>query len=266
MPVASAPKTPSYFSESLARGLAVLRVFDRKAPRLRVSDVAERAGLNRAATRRYLLTLRDLGYVALEGDHFVLRPRVLDLGYSYFAAADIGTTIQPLLVELAERTQDATSFGVRDGHEVLIVARASKRTLDLNIGPGTRLPLLQTALGRILVAGLQPTDFASVLSALQTDAETAASIGRAANHTRRQGYAVVQGELAPKLVGIAVPICDRGGQTIAALNVTSYTTQRQALISDVLPLIKATKVQIEAALRLANTATLINPKQSEAED
>ena len=54
----------AYYSELLARGLRVLRAFDRNTPRLKVRDVAERSGLNRAAARRFLLTLRDLGYVA----------------------------------------------------------------------------------------------------------------------------------------------------------------------------------------------------------
>ena len=150
----SPTQRPAHYSESLARGLQVLRAFDRDAPRLRVRDVAERSGLNRAAARRFLLTLRDLGYVASENDIYFLRPRVLDLGYSYLSSANIRGIVQPLLDELAERTRDATTLAVLDETEALIIARACKRPFDLAIGSGSRLPLDKTALGHVLLAAL----------------------------------------------------------------------------------------------------------------
>lgn len=252
-----------YFSESLSRGLAVLRAFDRDAPRLRIGEVAERAGLNRAAARRYLLTLRDLGYVASEKDSFMLRPRVLDLGYSYFAAANIGTTIQPLLAELAERTQEAATFAVRDELQVLVVARAAKRLWDLSVGTGSRLPLLQTALGRALLADLPEQELNAILTALNVFRRDRPRLLRSVSQVRRQEYAFVQAEFAPKLAAIAVPIWDRDGRTLAAVNVTSYTSTRATLVDIALPALKETKAQIEAALRSSDTSTLINPRDSE---
>ena len=150
----SPTQRPAHYSELLARGLQVLRAFDRDAPRLRVRDVAERSGLNRAAARRFLLTLRDLGYVASENDIYFLRPRALDLGYSYLSSANIRSMVQPLLDELAERTRDATTLAVLDETEALIIARACKRPFDLAIGSGSRLPLDKTALGHVLLAAL----------------------------------------------------------------------------------------------------------------
>ena len=53
----------TYFVQSLQRGLEVIRAFDADARELTLSDVARRTGLSRAAARRFLLTLVDLGYV-----------------------------------------------------------------------------------------------------------------------------------------------------------------------------------------------------------
>ncbi len=261
--VDGAPRASAYFSESLSRGLAVLCAFSREAPRLRIGEVAERAGLNRAAARRYLLTLRDLGYVASDNDSFVLRPKVLDLGYAYFSSANIGASIQPLLAELAERTQEAATFAVRDDLNVLVVARAAKRMWDLSIGAGTRLPLTQTALGRVLLASLSDEDVTAVLAAIKVSADERSLLLRNLKQVQRQGYAVVQAEFAPKLAGIAVPILDREGRTAAAVNVTSYTITRASLISDVLPMLRDTKAQIEAALRSSDTSGLISAPNME---
>ena len=79
------PQRDSTFVQSLDRGLAVIRAFDAEHPRLGLSEVARAAGLTRAAARRFLLTLVQLGYVRVDGREFSLRPRVLELGYSFLS-------------------------------------------------------------------------------------------------------------------------------------------------------------------------------------
>ena len=66
--------------QSLQRGLAVIRAFDADNPTLTLSDVARSTGLARAAARRFLLTLVDLGYIRVDGRQFRLSPQVLELG------------------------------------------------------------------------------------------------------------------------------------------------------------------------------------------
>jgi len=79
----------SDFVQSLERGLAVIRAFDETRPELTLSDVARATGLTRAAARRFLLTLIDLGYVRSDGRLFALRPRILELGYAYLSSLSL---------------------------------------------------------------------------------------------------------------------------------------------------------------------------------
>ena len=83
VPSSEVPARDSNFVQSLDRGLAVIRAFDAEHPRLQLSEVARATGLTRAAARRFLLTLVQLGYVRMDGREFSLRPRVLELGYTY---------------------------------------------------------------------------------------------------------------------------------------------------------------------------------------
>jgi IclR family pca regulon transcriptional regulator len=72
------------FMTSLARGLAVIRVFDDMGRRrLTIADVGRLTGLSRGVARRCLHTLQLLGYVASEGRLFFLQPKVLTLSYAY---------------------------------------------------------------------------------------------------------------------------------------------------------------------------------------
>ncbi|MEE1762291.1 helix-turn-helix domain-containing protein [Streptomyces sp. SP18BB07] len=66
-----------HFVRSFERGLAVIRAFDAEHPALTLSEVARTCELPRAATRRFLLTLVDLGYVHTGGRLFRLTPRTL---------------------------------------------------------------------------------------------------------------------------------------------------------------------------------------------
>ena len=143
------------FVQSLERGLAVIRSFSQERPALTLSEIADRTGLTRAAARRFLITLRDLGYVGSDGRLFSLRPRVLELGYSYLSSLPIWEVAKPHLERLADEVRETTSASVLDGTDIVFVARVeTKRIMALTLGVGSRLPAWATAMGRVLLADL----------------------------------------------------------------------------------------------------------------
>src|SRR5688500_9915893 len=86
------------FMTSLARGLAVIRAFSQQRQRMSIAQISVRTGISRAAVRRCLYTLAQLGYVAPdEGGSFVLRPKILALGHAYLSSAPLVTSALPLL-------------------------------------------------------------------------------------------------------------------------------------------------------------------------
>lgn len=74
------------FVKSVEKGLAVIRCFSAERPSMRLSQVAEQLGITRAAARRYLLTLQQLGYIESIGRQFSLTAQVLDLGNAYISS------------------------------------------------------------------------------------------------------------------------------------------------------------------------------------
>ena len=54
------------FMTSLARGIAVIRAFTQQKRRLTIAQLSQRTGIPRAAVRRCLYTLAELGYVNVE--------------------------------------------------------------------------------------------------------------------------------------------------------------------------------------------------------
>ena len=96
------------FVQSLERGLAVIRAFDRTHPELTLSEVAAATGVTRAAARRFLLTLVDLGYVRSDGRFFSLSPRVLELGYAYLSGLSLPELAEPHLEALVADVNESS--------------------------------------------------------------------------------------------------------------------------------------------------------------
>lgn len=117
--------------------------------------MARATGLTRAAARRFLLTLVDLGYVRQEGKLFRLTPRVLTLGYAFLSSMSLPGIAGPHLEWLAGEVHESSSMSVLDGRDVVYVARVpTSRIMNVSINVGTRFPAYATSMGHVLLAGL----------------------------------------------------------------------------------------------------------------
>jgi len=244
-------KPPSWFSESLARGLLVIRAFDADAPLLRATDVAKRSGLNRAAARRYMLTLQSLGYLGSDGDRFYLQPKVLDLGFAFISSMQIDRLVQPFLNELSARTGESASFAVLDNDEVLFVARASsERILQIVVGVGGRVPAHATALGHALLSGLSELQLDRYLRKyVKQPDERVRDITVSVGKARKQGWTLVANLLTDGIVAVAAPIHGRNGDVIGAINVASYGAVNLRAMKAHVPLLLDTASNLGRALQ-----------------
>src|SRR5438445_9509208 len=109
------PGRPAHHVQSLVRGLAVIKAFTAEAPELTLSDVARITGLDRAAARRFLLTLADVGYIRTDGKYFALTARVLELGYAFLSSMSLPEIAQPHLEQLSADVRESSSLSVLDG-------------------------------------------------------------------------------------------------------------------------------------------------------
>ncbi|HSF26122.1 MAG TPA: IclR family transcriptional regulator C-terminal domain-containing protein [Actinomycetes bacterium] len=252
------------FVQSLERGLAVIRAFDAEHSELTLSDVARRTGLTRAAARRFLHTLVELGYMRFDGRLFALRPRVLALGYAYLSSQSLPEIAHPHMEELVAEVHESCSVSVLDGDEVVYVARvATSRIMTVAISVGTRFPAYATSMGRVLLAA-QPDDWldgylaGTELAPLTSRTISDPSRLRAAlARVRSQGFALVDQELEEGLRSLAVPIHDADGTVIAAMNVSARASRgpSDVIRKQLLPPLLRTALAIEDDLAPAPAPT-----------
>jgi IclR family pca regulon transcriptional regulator len=215
------------FMTSLARGLAVIQAFSTRRDPLTISHVSNKTGFSRAAVRRCLYTLAQLGFAGSDdGRHFFLRPRILALGHSYISSMPLAAAAQPVLERISHLLHESCSIAALDGVDIVYVARANvTRIMSIDLRVGSRWPAYCTSMGRVLLANLPPEELESYLSRVELARRTSRTIvsreklRQILRLVRRNGYAIVDQELEHGLRSMAVPIHNSGGKVTAALNV-----------------------------------------------
>ena len=221
--------------DGMAKGLAVLESFNTERQRLNATLAAERAGLSRAAARRHLLTLADLGYLDTDGSHYWLSPKVLRLAGSYLSSARLPRVVQPTLSRIAAQTRGAFSCVVLDGDEVVIVANSGQ---GFNLAPaaptrlhayglhlGARLPAHATSTGQVLLAALTSSELAHWLRGRELPRltpytlATAVALRAVLAGVRKDEFCLASEQHELGVHALAVPLRDLQGRAIAALNV-----------------------------------------------
>jgi IclR family pca regulon transcriptional regulator len=250
----------AHFVQSLERGLAVIRAFDAQRPELTLSEVARHCDLTRAAARRFLLTLADLGYVRTDGRLFRLTPRVLELGYAYLSSLSLPEVAAPHLERLVAEVHESSSMSVLDGDDIIYVARVpTARIMTVAINVGTRFPAYATSMGRVLLAALPAAELAEylgrvTLSRLAPRTITSPDALRSElDRVRAQGWAIVDQELEAGLRSVAAPVRDRSGLTVAAINVSVHACRAtlDGIRRKLVPPLRAAAAAIERDLAVA---------------
>lgn len=240
---------------SLSKGLAVMEILASRSQGMTLTEMADAAGLTRAGARRLLLTLVAEGYALHEGRTFRLSTRLLALARTWIGGASLWTYAEPFMRQVSATLNESCSAAVLSDLEVVYVARVgSTRILSVALHVGTRLPAWCTSMGRVLAAGLPDAEIDAFATRAAPQALTRKSItdrdrlAIAIRAARADGYALVDEELELGLRSIAVPIRDRTGRTVAAINVSTQASRHSPdqMIERILPVLRGAADNIEA--------------------
>jgi IclR family pca regulon transcriptional regulator len=235
---------------ALAAGLRAIEAFQAADRRLTLTEVAGRAGVTRAAARRYLHTLCALGYAKHDGKRFFLMPRVLKLGYAFISATPLPNLAQPLLEQVGAQTGEVVALSVLEGAEVVFLARSTpRRALATLTGVGGRLPAFNSASGRVMLAATTDREIERLMrragrsrrSTLKTKTAPP-EILREIRRARRLGYAVNDEERELGVRSVAVPVLTPKGSVVAAISLSSRSAAMslKEMTDEAVPLLQHT--------------------------
>lgn len=242
---------------SLARGLEVLRAFNRTRRKMTLSEVAAETGNTRAGARRILLTLVKEGYAVVDGKLFDLTPQVLELGFSVLSSKGIWDIARPFINHLSDEIQESVSAAILDKTHVVYVTGAQyHRMLSVGIIVGGRFPAAQTATGRVLLAAQPEKTWTKMIKNMPLEKLTDRTVTdplvfrRILEDVRNKGWCLVDQELENGLMSIAVPVYDSSDMIVGSINVgvPSVRMLPEAMVEVILPKLLKTVANIAAAI------------------
>ncbi len=211
---------------AVARAFAVLRAFTPGQPDLPLADIARLAGLDKATTRRLLLTLIEEGLVR---QHPLSQRYALTLNMLSIAAAvptgGLREESRPVMEELARHCGVTVFLSVADPPGALCLERVHGSD-PVHVrwwGVGQHMPWNRGAAPRLLLACMPPGQARLALDRAQSAAPLPGldikGLLAGLPAILRQGWAVASDDVAVGLSAIAVPLRDAGGTVLGALSV-----------------------------------------------
>jgi len=243
------------YLKTLAKGLELIKSFDSVAP-MTLSEVAKVNNLSRAAARRHLHTLRQLGYMMQSGDRFLLTPKILDIGHSYLSSLSFTGVLTPFLNDLSHKLKRPCSAAILDRNAIVYVLHIGRAdSISINVTVGSRLPAYATSIGQVLLGGLPDEELEEFLQSETFPKLTEFTITnkedlrKVIKKARADGYALVDQQLELGLRAIAVPIRGQTGEIVFAIAVSRFN-------EDVSPQ-ESTEMYLPPMLEMAETFTSV---------
>lgn len=226
-----------------ARLLSILGAFDDTHRRLSLSELSRRAGIPVATTHRLVGELVEWGALTrVPSNEYVVGRRLWELSMLAPDESGLRRVAEPFLHDIHAATLATVHLAVRDGSEVLYVARVSgNKSVPIVSAVGGRLPMHSTGVGKVLLAHAPDAIKAEAFGKLiRLTAYTITQPGRLKaqlERVRRDGYAHTVEEMTLGACSVAVPI-RVSGEVVAAVGV-------------VVPDLKRDRPRLVAALEVA---------------
>ncbi|WP_150658137.1 IclR family transcriptional regulator [Pseudomonas fluorescens] len=217
-------ETADYMVPALQRGLSILGMFDANVRSLSINDIARQLGITPSSCYRILFTLNEMGYLNKSGAYYELGASVISTGFSYLASRDLVDVAMPYLNRLRDHTSLSSHLSIREQTESLYIYRAfAVQRLSVNIPIGTRIACHCTAMGRVLLSGLNEAEVDSLYQNIRLDdypapsARTLTELQIMLAGDRDRGWVVHRSDYSTSL---AAGIKDHTGHIIAAANLS----------------------------------------------
>lgn len=198
-------------AQTLEKGLLTLEyVVENKTVSL--TKLARQMGLNKSTLYRYLSTLKRMGYLSQdENDGYFLTDKLMKMAIGVVPQMEIRTIALEYLTALANQTELNSNLGFWNGKEVLYLAQKRPHPIGAFM-VGETIPAYCSALGKAILAFLPEDEVEEYIGRTRfkiftpTTTATPAQLREDLANVRKEGYAVMNGEMLTGLAGVAVPI------------------------------------------------------------
>jgi DNA-binding IclR family transcriptional regulator len=246
--------------QTVDRAVAVLHLLSASGPGgLRLVDVQGRLRLSKPTAHRLLMSLASHGFVDQDETtrRYRLGARLAVLAWSVpQRRPDFGRLAAPAAQRLAQRSGDTVFLMACDGLESVCVGRetGSFPIKAITIEVGTRRPLGVGAGGLAVLGSMPPDEARRAIDAIAPKLKdypltSPEVIRRSADHARRLGYSVSDGQVANGVRAIAVAVRDARGVPVGSIGIAAIRSRMMPdRIRELVPLMLEERAEVERLL------------------
>lgn len=214
---------------SVGTALVALDRLSKSPDGMGVRELASALNLRKSTVHRILQTLFAAGFLRQEEatEHYSLGPKILEIGARFQSGLKFRRLARPHLETLRALSGETVFLSVLDGVDaVLIDIVNSAQPLRMVCDVGTREPGHCTALGKVLLAGLNDEQLDVLFRRHRLHMFTERTLTNLSElkqeleHVRIASYAVDDQEFLNGVRCVAAPIKDSHGDTVAGLSVS----------------------------------------------
>ena len=206
-------------------------------PGLSVAGIAERCAIPFSTAYRLLRILTKRRWViAAQRGNYLPGPRALALGKAVSFCDLLKAVARPELSRLAALCKGHAHLGILENDMVTYLVKCSHGRAGLHSREGQQLEAYCSAIGKVLLAGLDDVERERYLAdggfvaLTQTTITDANDLSAHLLGVRDQGWAADMGEISPKLFCLAVVIPIYKSELPAAISISSTSLDAQALM------------------------------------
>jgi DNA-binding IclR family transcriptional regulator len=222
---ADVPREPAGI-RSIETAARLLRTLAAAEAPLRLSDIAQRAGMTPSKARGYLVSLVRAGLVGQDKatSLYDLGSAALELGLAALTRLDMQKLARAAMTELAAATGETVILCVWSGRGPVVVDKIEGRRDNVyEVRIGSVVPLLQTVTGRVFMAFLPPEIWSAAADeaahGLGWTARQREALARSLDAIAAAGVAVTAPERAPNFPAAAAPVLDHAGHLSGVITI-----------------------------------------------
>ncbi len=221
-------------SATLAKGLEILNYIGSSDKPLTLRAVMSELKMTKPTAHRLLATLIDFGLIRFDPreNTYQLGMRLFELSRQVWQDFDLKGSAITEMQKLHALTGETVSLAILTPEGgVYIDELQSRHHLREQSKVGQRVPLWKSAIGKALISGLAYKERTGILNAdehaiISSEAyKDLADLSRHLDLVNARGYAVEVDEDLQGISGVAAPIVDHRGITVAAIGLSGASTR-----------------------------------------
>ncbi|AJA50044.1 transcriptional regulator KdgR [Clostridium pasteurianum DSM 525 = ATCC 6013] len=215
--------------QSVDRTLSILELLSDYENGLGITEISEKVNLHKSTVHRLLNTLMVKGYVQQSEDsnRYKLTLKLFELGSKKVEKMNIVNVARPLLKELMEKTNEVIHLVVREGIDIVYVAKVeSQNPIRMYSRIGKKSPMYCTAVGKSMMSHMSEEEVNLIWKNSNVEKLTEYTITDFQTFKdnidliRNEGYAIDEQENEIGIRCIAASVLDYSGNIVGAISIS----------------------------------------------